>query len=479
MFIIRRVTQIAIVFLLSIGLGIITLSGFSAQRYLLSGGAMVLCVVVCIKCGRADVFSPMMYSSIVLGYYTLGIINPFGLDVNHLGISSDVYLYVAYLVLAGLCAYYLGVWIGTALKSPTRKEWTRFEPTAVMKASLSCLFIGAVFSIPHYFRAGVPILAQDSGAARRVFASSLSPWAFAQWTFLEIACVLGLYVYFSTTKRLRSYGLVIAILAVLIMLGIGSRVMIGTPLIIAACVYHYAIRRLRPFRAALVGMGAMCLISLMWIWRKRVFLFEQGGGLGMTDEWGASTTGSFLQMLFAGLAVFARTSIESFAVLVTLGGGVFKGEISLMSFYALAPGRQSEYGLYHMTRLLGGDPAFSGGSTVSLVGGLYGDFGFLGILIGMLWLGALLQWLNQTAKKSQSFEMILIYGVCVSYYLNMIYGGQFIDTSIVYRLVVLEAVLGMTCLWQNRKLAARYVVACSMVPPILIFATYKMFITGR
>jgi len=471
--------QFAIVTGLAVVVGLIAVGTNAAELYLICGVSIGLCILICVRWGTRDVFSPMIYLGVLLAYYVFGVVNPFHLDINHLGLAPGVYLSVMYVVFAGVLAYCVGAWAGSVLSISPRARGATIECTGLLRAAILSLGVGVLFSVPHYLSSGIPITGADPGEARRFFTAGLSPWAFAQWTFLEVAFVLGLYVFSVTDKRRRWAGLVTAIAGLVVLAGLGSRVMIGTPLIIAACTYHYGARRLRGCQAAWLGAVSLCLISVLWIWRKREYLFHQGGGLAMSDEWGGSSTLSIMQMVFAGLAVFARTSIEAFAYLVTLGGGTFRGEISLMSFYAMAPGKQDGYGLYHMTRLLGGDPSVSGGSTVSLVGGLYGDFGIVGVLLGMMCLGAALKILNRIAISSGSLEVIILYAVCVSYYLNMIYGGQFIDTSLVYRLLVFEAVLGIALLTDRNKLPPRMVVACATVPLILLYALYRMFIGGR
>jgi hypothetical protein len=64
---------------------------------------------------------------------------------------------------------------------------------------------------------------------------------------------------------------------------------------------------------------------------------------------------------------------------------------------------------------------------------MYGDFGVAGILLLAPLLGAALGYGERRARESDGLGG-LFYGVTLSYYLNMIYGGQLLDATLLWKL---------------------------------------------
>src|SRR5207247_570656 len=140
-----------------------------------------------------------------------------------------------------------------------------------------------------------------------------------------------------------------------------------------------------------------------------------------------------LRGIGAAVSIFARTSTEVFGLFVRGDLPLMKGELTFMSLISLLPGHHPGLGLFRVSQLLGYDN--SQGTTVSLFGGMYGDFGVAGIVIGAFLLGAVLGRLEQKSSQNDGL-MAIFYGIILAYYINMIYGGQFLDASLLWKLWV-------------------------------------------
>jgi len=133
----------------------------------------------------------------------------------------------------------------------------------------------------------------------------------------------------------------------------------------------------------------------------------------------------------AGLSIFARTSIEVFGMFVAGTLKKLHGEIAFMSLISLLPGHHPGLGLFRISEMLGYDP--QSGTTVSLIGGMYADFGVAGVLVASPLLGLALGYLEQRARGGDRLTG-LFYAIALAYFFNMIYGGQLLDASLLWKL---------------------------------------------
>jgi hypothetical protein len=305
--------------------------------------------------------------------------------------------------------------------------WQRLYAT-----SYCFLGAGVLIALASYAKLGVPALAPNADVARTAFVGRLSPFTYYQWLLIEVGIGLAAMAWANDARadypRAKLYLELASALSVLVVVGVYSRVSIGTPLVVAAVVWWTQGRRISPAAAVAGGAVAVLVISLVWITRVQslgaftvydVHFDLSGGPVAAAGAIGAA------------LSIFARTSVEVFGMFVAGSLHKLHGEIAAMSLISLLPGHHPGLGLFRISAMLGYDP--QSGTTVSLIGGMYADFGLMGILVAAPLVGLLLGYLERRARRGDRL-VGLYYAVVLAYYLNMIYGGQLLDVTLLWKL---------------------------------------------
>lgn len=398
-------------------------------------------------------FSVEAYLCLVAIYYWLGIANPFRADVHQVTISSATTHTLVLLVTAGVALLWLGSRIGmqSAARSPSRTIDPSVLVQRLYRSAYVSMGLGASIAAICYLRFGVPALSSSPDMARADFIAHLSPFTYYQWLLMEVGIGLGVLAMAKDldptgTRRRRAMTIMCAAM-VLVVGGVLSRVTIGTPLMLAAIVWWSQGRRI-PW--ALVGIGgatAVAVVGVVWILRVQVIGditlynvdFNFGGGLPAA-----------VRAIAAAVTIFARTSVEVFAMFVQGTLPKLHGEVALMSIISLLPGHHPGLGLFHVSALLGYDA--DSGTTVSLFGGMYADFGTLGVVAISPFLGWLLGYLERRSTVGNR-EFGLYYGIVLAYFINMIYGGQLLDVTLLWKLwlaVIALRFVRTGSLWSTR-----------------------------
>lgn len=409
------------------------------------------------------VFSVTGYACFLGIYYWMGLANPFDANVHQVAFSSSTSFELVALVVGGIGLVWLGSRWGH--RSATRElhqalvDQVQFINRLYLAAYVALGF-GCAIAILCYLRFGVPALSGDPDAARTAFIGHLSPFSYYQWLLIEVGFGLATLAAAKDTgshaKRRRTAVVVTCALALVLVSGVSSRVTIGTPLMIAAVVWWSQGRRL-PW--LLIGTGvtaAVAVVGLVWLFRLQAFGtitlydvdFDLGGGFF-----------ALLRSTAAALTIFARTSVEVFGMFVQGSLPKLHGEIALMSVISLLPGHHPGLGLFHVSALLGYDPV--SGTTVSLFGGMFADFGVGGVLVLSPALGWLLGFLERRSEMGMR-EYGLYYGIVLAYYINMIYGGQLLDVTLLWKLWLASIFLSFvrTGTWSStRTIAGQLLVA--------------------
>lgn len=388
---------------------------------------------------KGRLFAVEGYLCALAVYYWLGIGNPFHANVHGVDLTGSTVREVVALILLGSLLLWAGAQRGRAIATgpsagagPARLGDDPVRLDRVYRAALSFLAAGSFVAVLCYARFGIPALADDQDFARTAFVDSLSPYTYYQWLLVEIGFGLAA-LYFAneraTQSSLRRWILFCASCATLVVLaGVSSRVTLATPVVLGAIVWWSQGRRIPWYAVVAGGIGAILVVGVVWIVRIRALgtievygvEFDLGGGPLQTAR-----------TIAAALSIFARTSVEVFALFVKSDLPKLHGEIAFMSLIALLPGKQANLGLFHVSGLLGYDT--NQGTTVSLLGGMYADFGVLGILFLSPLLGFVLGYGERRAESGDGLAG-LPYAVLLSYYLNMIYGGQILDVTLLWKL---------------------------------------------
>jgi putative O-antigen polymerase len=403
---------------------------------------LVITALLAFTTWRGRLFGVEGYVCILGLYYWLGLANPFRANVHGVTLTPSTVETLVALVFAGTALLLVGARAGRGLVgkvSGTGAPMTRQEDAAtplllrrLYRASFTCLFLGTAVAIACYARFGIPALANEPDSARAEFISRLSPFTYYQWLFIEVGFALAAVtiardrVEFERTRRLALIGACAAVLVIIG--GVSSRVTIGTPLVIAAVAWWSQGRRFA-WPVVLLGIAAVAvLVGVVWLYRIQAI-----GGVtlyGVDFDVGAGPSAGF-RSVAAALSIFARTSVETFGLFVQGFLPKLHGEVSLMSIISLLPGRHPGLGLFRISEMLGYNA--QAGTTVSLFGGMYADFGLAGIIVAAPLVGLLLGVLERRAQEGDGLVGVY-YAIALAYYINMTYGGQLLDVSLLWKL---------------------------------------------
>jgi oligosaccharide repeat unit polymerase len=387
---------------------------------------------------RGRIFSIEGYLCALAIYYWLGIGNPFHANVHDVDLSTSTVHGMVVLILLGLLLVWVGAQRGrqVAVSNPplisTRLAEDPVRLERVYRAALTLLASGTFVAVLCYARLGIPALADDQDFARTAFVDSLSPYTYYQWLLVEIG--IGLAALYFANERgrhspLRRWLLLAASTGALVIIaGVSSRVTLATPIVLGTIVWWSQGRRIPWYVVAAGAIGAILVVGLIWIIRIRAIGSIQVYGVDFDFGGGPLQTA---RTIAAALSIFARTSVEVFGLFLRGDLPKLRGEIAFMSIIALLPGRQANLGLFHVSGLLGYETYQ--GTTVSLFGGMYADFGVLGIVLLSPLLGFVLGFGERRAETGDGLAG-LPYAVLLSYYLNMIYGGQMLDVTLLWKL---------------------------------------------
>ena len=426
---------------------------------------LALLVASGIVAARQRLFAVEGFLCFAAIYYWVGIANPFGADVHDVYVDAPLARELVVLVVLGLGALWAGSRLGGRLAAreaaPKHEgdEARRLE--RLYRAALVCLGIGATFVVTTYLRLGVPALSATPDATRAEMAGALSPYTQYQWLFVDVGLGLTALVLAqdrAPERRARRARLVLAALGALFAVALYfSRVLVGIPLAMSAVVWWSQGRRI-PWRAVtLGGLAVVLLIAVGWL--ARIGAIGSFTLYGIDFDFGQGLAAD-LRGVGGALSIFARTSIEVFALFVRGDLPRMHGEVTFMSVIAMLPGKQPDLGLFRITKLMGyeGDT----GTTVSLLGGAYADFGAIGIVVAPALLGLAMGWLQGRSERGDRLDG-LFYAIVLTYYIAMIYGGIWLDVSLLWKL------------WLA-ALAVRYVRTGRLVPTR--FAFLQLSATG-
>jgi oligosaccharide repeat unit polymerase len=402
--------------------------------------ALAIGVASVVVARKGRLFAVEGYLCALAVYYWLGIGNPFHANVHGVDLTVSTVREIVALVLLGSLLLWMGAQRGRAIATgpsapagarPARLRDDPVRLDRVYRAALSFLAAGSFVAVLCYARFGIPALSGDQDFARTAFVDSLSPYTYYQWLLVEVG--IGLTALYLANDRggraQRRWTLFCASCAALVVLaGVSSRVTLATPVVLGAIVWWSQGRRIPWYAVVAGGIAAVLVVGVIWIVRIRALGTIEVYGVEFDLSGGPVQTA---RTIAAALSIFARTSTEVFALFVNGSLPKLHGEIAFMSLIALLPGKQANLGLFHVSGLLGYETYQ--GTTVSLLGGMYADFGVLGILVLSPLLGFVLGYGERRAETGDGMAG-LPYAVLLSYYLNMIYGGQVLDVTLLWKL---------------------------------------------
>jgi hypothetical protein len=381
---------------------------------------------------RQLLFSVWGFACIAAVYYWIGIVNPFNADIHGVLIDRGLAQRLVWIVVAGLISLLVSAAVAgrEAARRPSVEGPINFD--RLYRAAAVCLALGLIAVIGVYLRFGTPALEPVPDIAREEINIVLSPYTQYQWLLIDIGVCLTAIGVARDVEPSRARARITLVLLSLVAGGFlalyASRILVAAPFVAGAIAWTTQGRRIPPRVMAIGVAAALAVVSIGWLARLSAFGaftlynvdFDLGSGLaaGMIS-------------LAAAVTIFARTSIEIFALFVAGRLPKLGGEIALMSVIALLPGHQRELGLFRVTQMLGYEGAT--GTTISLFGGMYADFGIVGVVVESALIGAMLGFLDRRARMGDGLASVF-YAISFTYYVATIYGGVLLDVTLLWKL---------------------------------------------
>jgi oligosaccharide repeat unit polymerase len=351
--------------------------------------------------GKADLFSPGVA-------FPIGYILWFGLASISLSDDPDPVPYRYFVT--GLVFYLAGVWLCRRCSRQVAvtgipsfwKDWAPSRFVVAVTAFGILAFAGYVYLI---WNIGIPGVSPDAGEQRlkllnygpvnAVFFSSA-------WTTFVF---LVLHLRQSRMEKVRRFFVRIVLVVIsLMLLSLGSRGYFFIPFLTALIACYYVGPRFKLRSLFIVGVLLFTGLSVYGFVRET---YVTRGFLSVVD---AGSVDDWLFPLIYG-EVYVRQPVATFrdiTQVIPRGIPYQHGALTFGALKTLLPGHHEMSDMY-FKRILGHE--FIGfGEPATLLGPFYGDFGVIGVAVGMLLFGVVFAKLHMWMMRNPSTSRAAIYG---------------------------------------------------------------------
>ncbi len=263
------------------------------------------------------------------------------------------------------------------------------------------------FSVLVFYKAGIPLIASDVETTRTLMVKKTGGWLYYMYKTMPLFTVLLIvyrWKYCYDAKKVMLGNFLVAIGLVTVALG-AYRGPIVTMFLILLITYNYLIRPLTYYSLCIIGSISFLLFSILGALRATSGIFYPGAWLyKVLVE--ISNPANALSIIIAN---------------VPSNFPFFKGQLLLNAFYSVLPGEQLAYGL--VLKDMFNMYFVGGGFTPSLLGGLYLDFGVVGILVFMCLCGMVLHCFYRKMLAEFTPYNIVTYSFVLQYLIICIRGG--------------------------------------------------------
>ncbi len=337
---------------------------------------LYVCWFACASMVLSDDLDPLPY-----GYFVLGLV-----------------CYLAGAVLARRPVPERAVQNSTAVED----EWV---PELFWKAIAGLGILGVIAYVTLIAQMGIPVLSSDVGEIRNEIGSygiSKAIFLSAAWTnFILLSLQLSRGKLSPKLKRISIASLIIISAA---LLSLGNRGFLIVPAVSVIAARQHVGKRFKLATLVLVVMVAFVAASMYGYFRDT--LLTQGY---VSMGQGADAYSLVFPVLYAG--VYMQYSVATFRDVTNVipSRVPFQhGALSLGALTQLFPGHQESSDMF-FKRILGSD-FIGGGQPATVLGPLYGDFGVIGIAVGMFLFGVLCSTVYSWMRRRPTILRAAIYG---------------------------------------------------------------------
>ncbi len=362
--------------------------------------ATVIFAYCLIRNKTIDFFSPQLVFA--LPFLTI-------ITIGTLCVEQNISLRQWMIYEVGIASFFLGIlmakyvqpmFIGTATYTYSNHK--------IKVVTALFLLLGITAAIFIYQKAGPPLLQHDVGSAR--FEVNDMGYIATLKGFIPIASIISGLMLFKGIKEGQKL-IKFKLYTCLFLLGILDAIMTGSReallrfLLILLIAFHYYVKKIKYHTFFIIALFAVIFVGLVKFYR----IYSDLGDKIFKELNFHSDIMSLLSVSWHFAKNEFSISMHCLAKLLEVVPKLYNfqyGYLFISPFILCLPGEQLNTG--HVAReAIGGD--WQGGAAITLVGAFYFDLGFIGVIVGMAFVGFLLKTLHFLAAKNKSLIYILLY----------------------------------------------------------------------
>ena len=364
--------------------------------------------------GRQALFSPLI--AFPLGYaawYGLGLLTLLG----------DVHSKMLWCCGLGLVFYLLGAALGGgagSLSSPRSKildEWDNSYFWTVIAVLTALSLMSYLYLVSQI---GIPALDPDA-AERRLEVVKYGPlgavFFTSTWTVLVfVAAKLWSY---KGSSAIRILSRAILLLVSLMLLSLGSRGYLFVPMLAAMVARHFLYKRFRPLTLVLLGIVVFISLSVYGYLRDSTVPKEL-----VSVHKGDVSELAIFPLIYAYLYIWQPIdTMQQVTEMIPRTIPYQHGFLTFGALRTLLPGHHDMSDMF-FKQILGSD-FVGGGQPATVLGPLYADFGFAGVVLGMFFIGLLVARTYRWMLREPTVFRVLIYAWVMQTLLFSLFGAIF------------------------------------------------------
>ena len=363
--------------------------------------------------GRQALFSPLI--AFPLGYaawYGLGLLTLVG----------DLHSKLLWCSGLGLLFYLLGAVVGggaNSFRNPNAEivdEWDNSYFWALIAVLTAFSLMSYLYLVSQI---GIPALDPDA-AERRLEVVKYGPlgavFFTSTWTVLVFVAVKLWSHKGSSATRILSR--VLLLLISLILLSLGSRGYLFVPLLTAMVVRHFVYKRFRPFTLVLLGLLIFVSLSVYG------YLRDSTATQVVSVHKGDLSELAVFPLIYAYLYIWQPIdTLQQVTEVIPRTIPYQHGFLTFGALRTLLPGHHDMSDMF-FKQILGSDFE-GGGQPATVLGPLYADFGFAGVVLGMFFVGLLVARTYRWMRREPTVFRTVIYAWVMQTLLFSLFGAIF------------------------------------------------------
>ena len=404
-----------------LGIGITTISQIIDESklrlspwYSITGlviGFILMAIILFYR--RLDLLSPwILYPLVYLTYYLIGSLN---ISTYRREVDVGMLFPVVYLGLLGFLGGVLLAKIIPISRKVVRPSKNLYLP-GVWNAIIPFYLVGLLSIVLILLKNGIPLL---GGVTRSgiLLRATVSPTLESFARLIWISAAIYVITVYSQTHRFDKKSKLLMIVTPLLLLPLGYR---GYIVIFAVVVLFALFHVRRPTLPCIFSILGLIAIASYLIWIVR---YSVEGSLEistMARFYHFPIDNSFLFYLYGIMR--EDISLTGEILSSVTHGSFLGGRLFVADLLTILPGKQQS-GVGMMAQMLHGSGV--AGLTVSIVGGLYFDFGTTGVAIGLLVIGFLCMASYRRMLHSRSVTSMVLYSIIMTESLHYLHRGVF------------------------------------------------------